>query len=163
MKRLESWSPNLQAVILELLRNQRLCKLIHYNNQTPLEQPDISKPSSLVMTHIFPYPFDLETTDSECVQLRVSFPELTISNRFFENTQILFEVALSKNLWNITIDDETSLRPFEIMSEIIEQLSNKRIPKIGELIFTGARFVNYNSKFNGYEVTANMLGLATGK
>ncbi|TPG68704.1 hypothetical protein EEL31_09320 [Brevibacillus laterosporus] len=163
MKRLESWSPNLQSIILEILKNQRLCKLIYYNNENPLDQPDIHKTSTLVMTHILPYPFDLEITDTECVQIRVSYPELTIKNRFFEDTGVLFEVALSKNLWNITIDDEASLRPFEILSEIIEQFSDKSIEKVGRLDFKGARFVRYNSKFNGYELNAKMLSIGTGK
>ncbi|MED1665776.1 hypothetical protein [Brevibacillus laterosporus] len=163
MKRLRLWSPNLQSIILELIKNQRLCKLIHYNNENPLEQPDILKPSSLIMKNIFPYPFDLETTDSDCVQLRISYPELNIKHRVIENTDVLFEVVMSKNLWSISTDSETALRPFEILSEILDQLADKSIEKVGRLNFLNARFVKYNSKFNGYELTAVMETIGTGR
>ncbi|TPG68903.1 hypothetical protein EEL31_10420 [Brevibacillus laterosporus] len=163
MKKLELLSPNLESIIKEVTTNQQLCKLIYYTQVNPLDQPDIKKTSSLIMKNIFPYPFDLETTEKDCVQLRVSYPEVEIQNRTIENTSVLFEIALSKNLWSIAKNDETSLRPFEIMSELVNHFRENSKGKVGILIFSRARFVKYNSKFNGYELYARMMTIGTGR
>lgn len=153
-------SSNLVLIMQEIVNNQTLCKYLNYNQSNPLTQANLTLPAnSLIMTKVFPYPFDVKTEQIDISQLRIYYPKGDFgSNQVIENTDIWFDivVAKSKELW--LVNDGTALiRPYEIMKNIINHFDGKSVSTVGRLKFNRFYHVSVNEKFDCVRLVAEMF------
>jgi len=147
-------------MLKEVTKNQDLCKLIYYNEDSPLDEIDIANPNTLLLTSLFPYPFNPKATIEDCVQLRIWIPEAKFKNRVIENIDILFDIVMFKDLFLIYIDGDPKLRAYEIMAEITNIFNDKSIETIGMLHFDGFMHITVNDKFDCFRLPAKMMNLS---
>lgn len=160
---MEQMSSQLILALEKMLGSQTLCKYLWYDDKNPLAQPDIADTSTLLMTKIYPLPFDvtqtIKTTDS--CQVRVYFPSINFKDRVVEGAIMSFDVIVAKNLWLVNTG-EYKVRPYEIASEILNIFDEKRHGNLGTLRFNGGRHLAINEKFDAWQLTARVTSLAKG-
>lgn len=142
-------SPNLVLLLQEILANQKICKLINYDQKNPYSQPDI-EPFSLLLNKVFPFPFDPNSTTDEGTQLRVYYQDTNLkNNQIIEDTTIFFDIICAKtpNIW-LMDDGESKIRPYEILSELVTHLSDRSIETLGKVRFKRFVHVNVNKEFD---------------
>lgn len=128
-------SSNLKLIVGRLLTNQKLCKLLRYNDYAPLEHDDFLDTKILLNDNIRIIPkLGVEETSQSRLVLMYTNATKTEDNN--EVDEVLFHIFVYTpiNEWIINGDD---LRPFLIMSEIEESLNGKVIDGIGKLSSTG--------------------------
>ena len=149
--RLKQLSPTLITIMDEILKNENLCKLLQYGNKgNPFAEPDITNKDSLIMSKIFPFPFDNQVTTEEGIQLRIYYFDRGITaNNTVTNVIIHFDIVCSKSrdTWLMN-DGEMKFKPDEIVSEITDHFSDKIIKNIGKLNFQRGYNVYVNDKFD---------------
>lgn len=153
-------STNLTLILQEMVKNQNICKYLNYNQKNPLSQNNLTLPlNSLIMTKIFPYPFDVSTVDEDMSNVRVYYPKGDFTNnQVIENTDVFFDIIVAKNLW--LVNDGTSLiRPYEIMKEIYNDFQNKSVSTVGRLKFKRFIHVPVNKSFDCVRLVAEMFTL----
>lgn len=146
----------------EIVNNQTICKYLNYNQSNPLTQVNLALPAnSLIMTKVFPFPFDTKTEEVDISHLRIYYPKGDFgSNQIIENTDLLFDivVAKSKELWLVN-DGSSLVRPYEIMKNIINHFDGKSISTVGRLKFKKFIHVSVNEKFDCVRLIAEMFTL----
>lgn len=156
MVRLSLLSPNLNIVLSELLKNQKICKLVkHINN--PYNQPDIvNTQSELLFKRIFPFPFDPNATTEKGTQIRVYYGNINLKNNVIEQSNIHIDIICSKSedVWLVKGHGQT--RPYEIVSEILTYF-NRSIDTLGKLKFHRVVPFYVNSEFDGIRIIAEMM------
>jgi len=156
----ELLSNNTILIIQEVLKNQRLLKLINYASTYPLEESDIAKPDNLVTTKIFPTPFFADVQEVESVQLRVFFEMGEIQNGKILGSILVFQIIIPNSWWLIKIDDyDLALRPYLIMAELVNQFEKKSISTVGVLRFSRFRYSYVNEQVTAYELYSDMMSL----
>ena len=154
-KRYELLSDNLILIIKEIMKNEKLCKLIDNNNNTPLS--NINPTTNLLNVKIFPYSFDPEAVIEKQTQLRVFYPSGRIKNRVIEDTDICFDIVIHKDLHLIGIDNRSCLRELEIMSELLNTFEDKSISTLGIIKFTNFVSLNINREFDCFRVLGKIM------
>lgn len=151
-----------------MLENQRLLKLIDYNETNPYEQPDINNTARLINNKIKPKPFTNVPTDYN-VEVTAFFPDGDLEQRVVLGSVVLFQVVVPDKLWLITEKKETEegeevtcrkIRPYEIMSEIMEVFNEKSIKTVGKLKFTHYSYEPINKDYGMYTLEAEMMSLS---
>lgn len=144
----------------EVTENQTICKYLNYNQSNPLSQADLSIPATpLIMTKIFPYPFDLGTEQSDVSHIRIYYPKGDFgTNQIIENTDILFDIVVAKKLWLVN-DESPLIRPYEIMKSLINHFDGRTVSTAGRLRFRRFLHVGVNDKFDCVRVYAEMFTL----
>jgi hypothetical protein len=157
--KLELLSDNLIIILQEIMKQQNLCKLINYNESTPLAQTDLVLPaSSLLRTSLFPYSSDDETIVEDCVQLRVWVYTGNFKGADISINDVFLDIVIAKSLFLITIDGEPKLRPYEIMKELINTFDGINISTLGRLNFKTWHQLSFNeSKFITFRIRAEMM------
>lgn len=142
----------------EIVKSQSLCKLLNYNSNTPLEEEDLILPADgLILTKIFPYPLDLEVTLADCSQLMVYYPRCNFSaNGVIESPKIYFDIVVAKDLFLIKNNNEPSIRPYEIMMELVNTF-NKSIETVGKISFDEFIHITINGKFDCLRLVGNFF------
>jgi len=162
--KLDLLSPNLLLILNQIIRCQNLCKLIYYNQNNPLSQSDLTLPcNNLILTKIFPSPFNINTTLEDCVELRVYYLSGTFDSiGVVENIDIIFDIVCSKtkNLWLINDGSNSLIRPYEITKELIN-LFDQSLSTVGRLKFMRFNHLYVNDKFDCIRLIANMLTLGS--
>lgn len=154
--KLKLMSPNLILLLQEILKNQNLCKLINYNVSNPYIQPNING-NSLMLSKVYPFPFSTTVETTEGTQLRVYYQDANFkTNQTISDSTIYFDIICSKSqsIWLIN-DGSPKIRPYEIMSHLVDHFSEKEIPKIGKLNFRRFIHVNVNDKFDCIRIFAD--------
>ena len=156
-------SDNLIIIIDEILKQQELCKLIHYNEKFPFEQPNLTLPANhLIRTDekVLPYMFDEKAVLEEQSQLRVYYPEFQFVNgQVVENTLIHFDIICAKTLWLINVGGKGKIRPYEMIKYLVSHLYDRSIGTVGKLRFIGGQQLTVNEKFASIRVFADMMTL----
>ncbi len=156
----ELLSDNTILIIDEILKNQRLLKLINYGGSTPINQDDIAVPNNLVLSKIFPTPFFESVQEIESAQLRVFFNAGHIQNRKILGSSVVFQVVVPNDWWLIRKEDnKQAIRPYEILGEIVNQFEDKSIQTVGVLRFINFRYGYVNEHVTAYELVADMMTL----
>lgn len=157
MVKLALMSPNLILILNKILTNQTTVKYLNYNLKNPLSQPDLTLPAnSLMLTKLFPYPFDPTATIEDQVNLRVYYPMGVFqNNEVVQETQVYFDIIVAKSLW-LTNDGQASIRAYEIMRQIVNQFHGQTLSTVGILHFHEFIHLNVNSKFDAIRLIANM-------
>ena len=156
----ELLSDNTILIINELIKNQRLLKLIHYADSEPLEQPDIANPGGLVTTKIFPTPFFANVPEIESVQLRAFFDMGEIKNAKILGSMLVFQIIIPNSWWLIKTDSyDLAIRPYLIMAEIVNQFEGISVGTVGRLRFINFKYDYVNEQVTAYELFADMMTL----
>ena len=134
VRNLRELGPNLQKIINRLQSNQKLLKLLYYNDKDPLSQPDLT-PAQIQnevfdkLIKIVPRIGPKETANS-LISLRVVNGMTNRSNTEFKDIALAIEVFVPLTQWAIK---DTNLRPFSIMGEIQESLNGKVVNGLGKI------------------------------
>ena len=125
---------NLQKIVNRLIANDELVKLLHYENDNPLEQPALSKEvkqkevfEKLIKT--VPRVGTKDTAKSVIV-VYVQRANRVAGNKEFKNVRVLVDVIVPLTQWYIKSDN---LRPFAILGKVQESLDDKIINGLGKI------------------------------
>ena len=125
---------NLQKIVNRLMANDELVKLLHYENDNPLEQPALSKEvkqkevfEKLIKT--VPRVGTKDTAKSVIV-VYVQRANRVAGNKEFKNVRVLVDVIVPLTQWYIKSDN---LRPFAILGKVQESLDDKIINGLGKI------------------------------
>lgn len=155
MDRYSLLSDNLIIIITEIIKNDKLCKLIDDNSPAPLDNNNYV--GNLLGSKIFPYSFNPDITLEKCTQLRVYYPYGDIKNRVIENTTIYFDIIIHKDLYLINIDDKMYIRDLLIMTELINTFNNISLSTVGKLVFSNFSNLAVNNEFNCLRLYTKMM------
>lgn len=158
VRNLRELGPNLQKIINRLQSNQKLLKLLYYNDKDPLSQPDLT-PAQIQnevfdkLIKIVPRIGPKETANS-LISLRVVNGMTNRSNTEFKDISLCIEVFVPLTQWAIK---DTNLRPFSIMGEIQESLNGKVVNGLGKI--QGGDFsLNFlTEEISCYEMTFDFI------
>ena len=158
VRNLRELGPNLQKIINRLQSNQKLLKLLYYNDKDPLSQPDLT--AKQIQEEVFdklikiiPRVGPKETANS-LISLRVVNGMTNRSNTEFRDITLCIEVFVPLTQWAIK---DTNLRPFSIMGEIQESLNGKVVNGLGKI--QGGDFsLNFlTEEISCYEMTFDFI------
>ena len=146
---------NMTNIITKLTENQNLCKLLYYNSQYPLQEPDIDG-SLLLYNNIYPYPIGTDTITEQKSLINVVFDDFKISgNSYFANNMITFAVLCHTDLWKI--EEGANIRIFSILQEIDNLFNGSHVMGIGGLNFNSCNLVWATKNYVGYRVSYKKL------
>lgn len=140
---------DLEIITGQMLKNNRLKKLIHYTIPTALKQPDISQQDSLSLFNknikIVP---KLQIDGEVLNYIIISFDNFTInaSNPEFRDNIISFDIICHFDQWQL---EDFQLRPYRIAAELDTMFNDKHLTGIGKLVFLGANQLLLNEEFGG--------------
>ncbi len=152
--RFEAMGENLFIIMDKLVKNQRLCRLLHYSSKTPFEvteqQPDIEG-TDLVHKNILivPKPPDeIITQESFIVALLNNF-YLDTENNDFKVSAIKFNIMCPFDDW---VMSASAPRPYMIMQEVDKMFNGERLKGIGTLRFVAAQPLIVSPQLGGYSM-----------
>lgn len=144
---------NLVLIFKRLLANDRLVKLLYYNDKDPLNNPNLSeeeKISKVYGTLIKPVPrIGPKDTANSLVTIRIVKGNLNLENSEFRDINIAVEVFVPLTQW--IIKDE-NMRPFLIMGEIQKSLDDKSINGIGKMYLQSFELNFLTEEIGAYEM-----------
>ena len=158
VRNLRELGPNLQKIINRLQSNQKVLKLLYYNDKDPLSHPDLT--TKQIQEEVFdklikiiPRVGPKETANS-LISLRVVNGMTNRSNTEFRDITLCVEVFVPLTQWAIK---DTNLRPFSIMGEIQESLNGKVVNGLGKI--QGGDFsLNFlTEEISCYEMTFDFI------
>lgn len=141
---------NLFKIATHLLTNQNLCRLLVNDDKDPLAR-EVKEPYQLLNKNIVVVPkINEEEFDRES-KIAIVFPygERNDSNKEFKNLRLDVLVYTTLDTWII---NDTSLRPFMIMSEIETSLKDKRINGIGVIEYENFELTTLTDKVSCYRM-----------
>ena len=145
---------NLFKILNRLSHNQKICRLLKYQNNNPLyfhkeKQPDIEGTTLLnkQLLYVPKYPEE----GVECSYVMAVFNNFIInpSNPDFKLTTIRFEVVCPYTEWII---EENNLRPYLIMQEIDDMFNQAKLNGLGNLQFVRAEPLTLSPQMGGYSM-----------
>ena len=152
--RFDLMSKNTLILIDEMLRNQRLVKLI---DQNTLKDGMVNS-GALVGRKIFPSPFTGVVPQKQETNLRVFFPSGTLNNRVVLDTKVVFQVVLHKDLWLLNdLDGSRIIRPYAVMDEIIKVFQDRTVGTLGVLHFEDYSYHALDKDYGLYNLQAEMM------
>lgn len=153
----ERLSTNVIDIINEILKNQKLVNYIGSNHNFPC--PQTVDPKTIAPKgndeRIIPYPFDT-TFDSEVkTQLHVYYPNIdVVNNGNVGRVAINFDVVVHKDIWLMLESGNKTIRPYQIVNQIVNTFKGKKIGGLGEMHFLNCSHLIVNSKFEGLRLVA---------
>ena len=124
-------------IINEILKNNRLKKLLYYTTSDAMEKPNLTEDESLSLlgTNIKIVP-KLYVDGSVLNYILINFDNFTPSeNPEFRDNTIQFDIICHFDQWNLK---DYALRPYKIAGEIDSMFNLKKLTGIGYLEFMGA-------------------------
>lgn len=151
-------SRNGVILLEELLKDQELIKYVVYNDSTPQDKPNITNTGSLIFNKIFPTPFDDEVPPEQETNVRVFFPEGELANDEVLNSTVSFQVITHNALWNVRRKDgERGLRPYEIMTRIVDIFEGNTIKTVGVIHFDRYIYQNLGREYGMYILEGTLM------
>ena len=135
-------------IINEILKNNRLKKLLYYTTSDAMEKPNITEDESLSLlgTNIKIVP-KLYVDGSVLNYILINFDNFTPSeNPEFRDNTIQFDIICHFDQWNLR---DYALRPYKIAGEIDSMFNLKKLTGIGYLEFMGATQIVLTDEFAG--------------
>ena len=142
---------NLFKILNKLSRSQDLCRLLKYQDTTPLKRddkhPDVNG-IELLNSHLLYVPKYPETGIENSYVMAV-FDHFSINpvNPDFKLTTIRFEVVCPYTEWII---EENSLRPYLIMQVIDDMFNQTKLSGLGNLQFLRSKPLTLSPQMGGY-------------
>lgn len=140
---------DMELLVNQFLKNDRLTKLIYYDMPNALDQPKVPQDKVLELfgkqIKIVP---KLKVDKPEFCYIIISFDNFTpnMTNPEFRDNIISFDIICHFDQWNLK---DFSLRPYKIAAEIDSMFNNKRLTGIGTIQFLGASQVVLSDEFAG--------------
>ena len=135
-------------IINEILKNNRLKKLLYYTTSDAMEKPNLTEDESLSLlgTNIKIVP-KLYVDGSVLKYVLINFDNFTPSeNPEFRDNTIQFDIICHFDQWNLR---DYALRPYKIAGEIDSMFNLKKLTGIGYLEFMGATQIVLTDEFAG--------------
>lgn len=135
-------------IINEILKNNRLKKLLYYTTSDAMEKPNLTEDQSLSLlgTNIKIVP-KLYVDGSVLNYILINFDNFTPSeNPEFRDNTIQFDIICHFDQWNLR---DYALRPYKIAGEIDSMFNLKKLTGIGYLEFMGATQIVLTDEFAG--------------
>ena len=135
-------------IINEILKNNRLKKLLYYTTSDAMEKPNLTEDESLSLlgTNIKIVP-KLYVDGSVLNYILINFDNFTPSeNPEFRDNTIEFDIICHFDQWNLR---DYALRPYKIAGEIDSMFNLKKLTGIGYLEFVGATQIVLSDEFAG--------------
>ena len=135
-------------IINEILKNNRLKKLLYYTTSDAMEKPNLTEDQSLSLlgTNIKIVP-KLYVDGSVLNYVLINFDNFIPSeNPEFRDNTIQFDIVCHFDQWNLR---DYALRPYKIAGEIDSMFNLKKLTGIGYLEFVGATQIVLNDEFAG--------------
>ena len=135
-------------IVNEILKNNRLKKLLYYTTSDAMERPNLTEDQSLSLlgTNIKIVP-KLYVDGSVLNYVLINFDNFTPSeNPEFRDNTIQFDIVCHFDQWNLR---DYALRPYKIAGEIDSMFNLKKLTGIGYLEFMGATQIVLNDEFAG--------------
>lgn len=140
---------NLFKILSKLCHNQRLCRLLKYQDTIPFseEYEDVDGTTLMgkQLLYVPKYPED----GIECSFVMMVFNNFMINpnNPDFKLTTIRFEVICPYSEWII---EENNLRPYLIMQEIDDMFNQAKLSGLGNLQFVKCEPLTLSPQMGGY-------------
>ena len=135
-------------IVNEILKNNRLKKLLYYTTSDAMEKPNLTEDESLSLlgTNIKIVP-KLYVDGSVLNYILINFDNFTPSeNPEFRDNTIQFDIICHFDQWNLR---DYALRPYKIAGEIDSMFNLKKLTGIGYLEFVGATQIVLTDEFAG--------------
>lgn len=135
-------------IVNEILKNNRLKKLLYYTTSDAMERPNLTEDQSLSLlgTNIKIVP-KLYVDGSVLNYVLINFDNFTPSeNPEFRDNIIQFDIVCHFDQWNLR---DYALRPYKIAGEIDSMFNLKKLTGIGYLEFMGATQIVLTDEFAG--------------
>ena len=135
-------------IVNEILKNNRLKKLLYYTTSDAMEKPNLTEDESLSLlgTNIKIVP-KLYVDGSVLNYILINFDNFTPSeNPEFRDNTIQFDIICHFDQWNLK---DYALRPYKIAGEIDSMFNLKKLTGIGYLEFMGATQIVLTDEFAG--------------
>ena len=136
------------VIVNEILKNNRLKKLLYYTTSDAMEKPNLTEDQSLSLlgTNIKIVP-KLYVDGSVLNYVLINFDNFIPSeNPEFRDNTIQFDIVCHFDQWNLR---DYALRPYKIAGEIDSMFNLKKLTGIGYLEFMGATQIVLNDEFAG--------------
>lgn len=141
---------NLFKVANKIVNNQKLCRLLKYQDLDPLDTEKHSDVNGFDLLHkqiilVPKYPED----EIEHSYIMAVFSGFSINpmNPDFKTTQIRFDIVCPYSEWII---NDSSLRPYLIMEEIDKMFNQAKLNGIGNLQFVSSDLLTLSPQLGGY-------------
>ena len=139
---------DLGIIIDNMLKDERLKRLLHYTTPDALTRDNISEDESLALIgkniKIIP---KLYVDKSVLNYIIVSFDNFTeTSNPEFRDNVVEFDIICHFDQWQLT---DFALRPYKIAAEIDTIFDNKKLTGLGRMEFLGASQMVLTDEFAG--------------
>lgn len=154
--RIEYLGANLVTAMKELTTSQNLAKLLTYQD-TPYSNPNLSADElqGLILSKLFPYPFTLNTVPDDVCHIYVWNPYGTFKNgEVIEHNDFYWDIVCAKSLWLCNVG-YASIRPYEVMKEIIKIYNDRSISTLGRVHFTDWEHLIIDNQFSGIRLIGN--------
>ena len=135
-------------IVNEILKNNRLKKLLYYTSSDAMEKPNLTEDESLSLlgTNIKIVP-KLYVDGSVLNYVLINFDNFIPSeNPEFRDNTIQFDIICHFDQWNLK---DYALRPYKIAGEIDSMFNLKKLTGIGYLEFMGATQIVLTDEFAG--------------
>ena len=135
-------------IINEILKNNRLKKLLYYTTSDAMERPNLTEDESLSLlgTNIKIVP-KLYVDGSVLNYVLINFDNFIPSeNPEFRDNTIQFDIICHFDQWSLR---DYALRPYKIAGEIDSMFNLKKLTGIGYLEFMGATQIVLTDEFAG--------------
>ena len=135
-------------IINEILKNNRLKKLLYYTTSDAMEKPNLTEDESLSLlgTNIKIVP-KLYVDGSVLNYVLINFDNFIPSeNPEFRDNTVQFDIVCHFDQWNLR---DYALRPYKIAGEIDSMFNLKKLTGIGYLEFMGATQIVLTDEFAG--------------
>ena len=140
-------------IIDNMLKNQRLMKLLHYTTPDCLSKPNLSveERNAMLGKEIKNIP-KFYVDKNYLNYLVISFDNFVLndSNPQFRDNLIEFDIVCHYDQWQL---QDFALRPYKIAAELDTMFNDKRLTGIGRLQFLSAGQITVNDEFAGLCVT----------
>jgi hypothetical protein len=139
---------DLSIIIDNMLKNERLKRLLYYNSPDALMRDNIGEDESLALIgkniKIVP---KLYVDGSVLNYIIISFDNFTeTSNPEFRDNIVEFDIICHFDQWQM---QDFALRPYKIAAEIDTIFDNKKLTGLGRLEFLGASQIVLTDEFAG--------------
>ena len=136
----------------KLMQNQRLCRLLKYQNRDPFtnQLPDVDG-ADLINKQILIIPKVFDDSEEKMSYVMAIFDNFTTvaGNQEFKIATIRFDIACPYDEWLL---DDRSLRPYLIMQEIDTMFNGNKLAGIGNVHFLSSTPLTLSPWIGGYSM-----------
>lgn len=140
-------------ITAEILKNNRIKKLLYYTDRNPLEKSELTTEQSIGLfgTSIKMVPkIDVDQLERNFLLIRFRNFVPNPTNPEFRDNIIEFDILCPYELWQL---ENFQLRPYRIAAELDATFNGKHLTGIGDLEFNGADQMILNDHFAGICLT----------